>query len=457
MRRDGSAVSVEALENRQLLAAAPAWAAGLGGPGEDSVSGVTTDRAGNVYLTGQFSGKVDFDFSASGTTVLNGLNGSGFVAKYTAVGDLVWARPIQLGSIGAFVQSVVVDRAGGVYLAGDFEGTVDFDPSRFGQENLTATAHDAFVLKLDADGDFVWARRLPTTDGLPLGGDTIELAFGAGDDLFVTGKIAGPTILDGNRPFLARLTRSSGNIGLFRDLREDLPGRASRAAAIATDRDGNPVIVGSDEESGGSFAAKYDRNGVVTWTQAWGGNDQGAKAIAVDSRGTVYVAGEFGGTQFGGMTLSPSLPSLQSFGGRDVYVVRLDPAGEIVWGRQLGGGATDGVTDLLLDTAGNVVVSGTFIGAADFDPRRGSFVLNAGASQDAFVATLTPGGNFVSAFAIGGKRATVFGRQIAMDRGGALIAAATFDRAVDANPGSGSLVLRSTEDSFDVLLGRYTL
>src|SRR5690606_34737555 len=68
------------------------WAKSLGGIDVDRVSYITTDISGNVYLTGFFSGTVDFD---PGVGVVN-LTATGvidiFILKITASGTLSWAK-----------------------------------------------------------------------------------------------------------------------------------------------------------------------------------------------------------------------------------------------------------------------------------------------------------------------------------------------------------------------------
>jgi hypothetical protein len=61
-------------------------------------------------------------------------------------------------------QSLVVDQNGNVYSTGNFSTTVDFDPGA-GTYNLTSAGHaDTFIGKLDANGNFVWAKRIGGTE-----------------------------------------------------------------------------------------------------------------------------------------------------------------------------------------------------------------------------------------------------------------------------------------------------
>ena len=126
------------------------WAVGMGGTGTDLGLDISVDAAGNVYITGVFSGTADFD---PGLGVTNLTSASAccfdvFVQKLDPSGNFVWA-----GRMGGTVldegYGISVDAAGNVYTTGWFGGTVDFDPG-LGVTNLTTvgTGFDVFVQKL---------------------------------------------------------------------------------------------------------------------------------------------------------------------------------------------------------------------------------------------------------------------------------------------------------------------
>src|SRR5439155_13529664 len=124
------------------------------------------------------------------------------------------------------------------------------------------------------------------------------------------------------------------------------------------------------------FVAKYSASGQHLSSRRLGGvwNDE-AHAVAVDSSGNVLVGGSFTGTvDFGG---GPT----QALGGgqSDVFVVKYAPTGAYLWARTFGGTSFDSCSGLAVDGSGNVVVTGTFTGAADFG---GGALTSAGGSND---------------------------------------------------------------------------
>ena len=116
------------------------------------------DANGNVYTTGFFQGTPDFD-PGSGIFNLNSTGGLDvFIQKLDASGNFVWAK--QLGDTSSDnANSITVDASGNVYTIGYFSGTADFDPGS-GTFNLTSVGGlDVFISKLDASGNFVWAKK----------------------------------------------------------------------------------------------------------------------------------------------------------------------------------------------------------------------------------------------------------------------------------------------------------
>jgi len=87
-----------------------------------------------------------------------------FIFLFTFIGTIInaqtcfWAKSIG-GTNDQSGTSIAVDDSGNVYTTGFFRGTVDFDPGA-GVHNLTAGWYVTFVSKLDASGNFIWAKAI---------------------------------------------------------------------------------------------------------------------------------------------------------------------------------------------------------------------------------------------------------------------------------------------------------
>src|SRR6185436_2672271 len=138
------------------------WAKRIGGAADnDQVWSIKVDGSGNVYITGHFAGTVDFD---PGPGIFNLVTPDNFytemyILKLDASGNFIWAKQIG-GSSFVIGRSIALDATGNVFATGYFYGTPDFDPG-IGTFNLTSAGNeDIFIEKLDASGNFIWAKQM---------------------------------------------------------------------------------------------------------------------------------------------------------------------------------------------------------------------------------------------------------------------------------------------------------
>jgi len=331
------------------------WARAMGETGTGMGFGIAVDGTGNVYITGVFGGTADFD-PGPDTFHLSSVGFQDiFVQKLAADGHFVWARAMGGTRIdGGY--AISVDGAGNVYTTGAFMGTADFDPGPGAFELSSAGGFDIFVQKLDANGDFVWARAM---------GGTIS---DVGNGIAVDG---------------------AGNVyttGYFRNTADFDPGPGTYYLSSAGDRD--------------IFVQKLDAGGHFVWARSMGGMgpDQGF-GIAVDATGNVYSMGYFRNTV--DFDPGPGAFNLTSAGFQDIFVQKLDAGGHFLWARSMGGTNSDVGYGIAVDSAGNVYTTGSFMGTADFDPGPGAFNLTSAGGTDIFVLKLGPDVMPPSAISIG--------------------------------------------------------
>lgn len=279
------------------------WAISLGGPGGDVGFGIALDST-HVYVGGNFQTGADFDPSASTFSIEPRGEQDAFVIKLEKTGDFVWAKSVG-GIQGEEARAIAVDSAGNVYAAGFFSGTADFDPSPTSTFHLSsAGTADAFVCKLAADGDFVWAAQA--------GGSEITFAYGIAVD-------------------------GTGNVFTTGEFN----------AAVDFDPSSGSFVLTCTSHN--AYVWKLKPDGSVAWAVQLGGT-QGAEAfdIAIDSRGDVYTTG----------ILS-----------HDAYVSKVRATdGSLVWTVTAGGDQQDTGHAITVDAIGNIYATGTFAETADFDP-----------------------------------------------------------------------------------------
>ncbi|MGH7582084.1 MAG: hypothetical protein ACREL5_02525 [Gemmatimonadales bacterium] len=186
------------------------WAARGGGAGNDLVSsgGVIAGSDGMDYVTGTFSGTATLGPGAGGQAIISKGDVDVFLTSYTAAGAWSGFQRTFGGTGTESVSAFAQDGAGNFYLGGSFQGSVDFDPGGSAHVvNALATsgATDAYLLSLNATGDFRWVNPLSA----PVTGDGMLAVTGgvalAGDgSLWAVGRFYGAVDFDPGQDAVVR-------------------------------------------------------------------------------------------------------------------------------------------------------------------------------------------------------------------------------------------------------------
>ncbi len=394
----------------QTLTAQPnfEWAKNFGGSGFEQGNGIAVDNSGNVYTIGYFAGTADFD-PGPGIYSLTA-NGSAdiFISKLDSMGNLVWARAF--GSTDWDKgNSIALDNSGNIYATGFFSDTVDFDPGP-GVFNLTSVGiTDIFICKLDASGNYLWAKSVGGTD----------YDFG-----------------------ISIKTDDSGNVyttGNFLDTVDFDPGAATYSITSMGTYD--------------IFILKLDSSGNYIWVKTFGGQEpQSVSSIDVDASGNVYTTGYF--YTSADFDPGPNVFYLISEGENDVFVSKLDSMGNFIWAKQFGNYDEDEGLSIATDNSGNVYTTGTFKVTVDFDPGQGGYNLISAGSEDIFISKLDSTGSFIWAKSFG-NISVEKGLDITLDNSGNIYAVGQFTGTVDFDPGPGVFNLNSNGD-YDLFICKLT-
>ena len=386
------------------------WAKQIGGSEYNLSYSITTDATGNIYSTGSFSGTADFD-PGIGTYDLTSFGGSDiFIAKMDSNGNLVWAKQLG-GSDYEGGLHIVLDNSENIYLTGSFRGTIDFDPG-INSYNLTSSGtSDGFVSKLDASGNFVWAKQFGGTGSNVIGS---SLAVDSSGNVYSTGDFSGTVDFD--------------------------PGIGVQ----------NLTSFGSND----IFISKLDSFGNFVWAKRIGGidTDRGTDIKVADSGSNIYYTGEFRGT----VDFDPNggVFNLTSSGSRDIYISELDTSGNLVWAKKIGSSGADRGHSAAIDNANNYLyITGEYSGTTDFNPSNGVYNLTAVGGQDCFITKFDMSGNFVWARSMGGPAPEEPGNSIQLDSNGDVIVSGWFWGTSDFDPGINTFNLTAFGQS-DVFIAK---
>jgi hypothetical protein len=167
------------------------WAKNFGGINDEQARSIAIDASGNVYITGHFEGTADFDPSVGTFSLTSAGDQDIFINKLDVSGNFVWAKRMG-GANNDSGRSLAIDGSGNIYTTGYFRGTTDFDPGS-GAFNLTsAGGADIFIHKLDASGNFVWAKQIGSSSDE----ETLSIAIDGSGNIYTTGYFQGTLDFD---------------------------------------------------------------------------------------------------------------------------------------------------------------------------------------------------------------------------------------------------------------------
>lgn len=448
------------------------WVKQVGGVNEDACNAITVDNGGNIIVVGYFNGIVDFDPGIATYTLSNTYYEDVFVLKLDALGDFIWAKKI--GGINRDkAYGVTVDEFGNTYITGIFGGVVDFDPGPATYTLSSVAGNEIFVLKLDANGDFVWAKQMGGTLYVGVNDITIDI----GKNVYTIGYFQGTVDFDpgtntfnmtapnsdifiskldslGNFVWAKQMGGNAGG-GNGKSIKIDNIGNVYTTGRFGATCDFDPGLgtffitanVGVTENSD-IFVSKLDQYGNFIWAKGIGGSDfDEGYGIDVDKFGNVYTTGYFSNT----VDFDPgvNVSNNTSFGNYDIFVLKLNSSGNLLWAKQMGGTFGDISSAIKVDSASNVYTTGFFSGLADFNPGVASYNYNSIGSEDIFVSKLDSSGNFVWAEQMGGVN-NESGQRIYVDKNGNVYSIGYFQNVVDFNEGlsTNNLTSNGNNDCF---------
>lgn len=327
----------------------------------DGARGVTIDAQNQIYVTGSYLGAVDFNPGAGTSFLITGNTNTTniFILKLDANMGFVWVKEIRVPgngiNTGVGSPQVKVDNGGNIFLAGNFYGSIDFDP---GATNfiLTTTSDPSsqyfYILKLNSLGSFIWVKQLGN-------GHPIEV---------------------------------------LRDFEIDASGNIYFAGIFSGEFDFDPdesavFLITPSGDTPGGFVGKLTNDGNFVWAKQFSGQSSPVDiySIDVDLAGNAYVLGRYFNTPDFDPSIDLTFNITSTNNSDDIFVLCLSPEGNLVWGGSMGGPEYDFSGGIHADNAGNVYTTGSFKATADFNPSENIYELTSLAGPDIFIAKLSQG------------------------------------------------------------------
>jgi gliding motility-associated-like protein len=317
------------------------------------------EAGGNVYVTSNLHVTADMDPGAGVLMMSPTGFRDAFVIKLDAAGNLVWVKQFGgPGDVGPMATAIEIDKDNNILLCGQFNKTVDFDPGP-GVYNLTSTAHfQAYIVKLNSNGDLIWAKQFGNSPIVYSGSQIADIKTDAQGNIFTTGGFEGTCDFDPG-PGVFSLTGMSYNDG---------------------------------------FISKLDINGNFIFAKSLSGTSYSffmqARSIDLDQNGNLIIGGWLNGTY----DMDPGSAVFTLTGiVYDAFVLKLNAQGNFLWARSIGGNDQDTGNDIELDANNNIYLAGSFGPTVDFDPGPGTHIITSPGYGASGIVKLSQDGNFVYA------------------------------------------------------------
>ena len=388
------------------------WSRRFGDTNNQFALDVAVDSARSLVMVGGFGGIVDF---GGGPMTAVG-NRDAFVAKLGPDGSHLWSK--RFGDNLARVTSVAVNAAGQIFIAGQFQGNLDFGSGQLLQSPSTV---GGFVASFAPGGTVLWSRSF----GGDLRWDQLRadypcITVGRDGAPVLVGRLRGSMVFDQSLAavglediYVAKLAGGNGDPVWSRVVAGDGANLAlplTLVADVQSDSHGNVLFDGAFSSSlnFGSFTvdsqgleniyvAKYSQAGDFQWVVKPTGSYAATVAgLGVDAADQVLFAGSYAGAPDFNGTVLPAPPT-DPAGSANFFLAKYGSDAQPLLSRAYPGGTCATTADctvpssVAVDGVGNIIVSGMLQSSVDFG---GGLLVSAG-SGDVFLAKLNIYGDHV--------------------------------------------------------------
>ena len=381
------------------------WAKSYGSKWEDwGCVSIKVNSLGNIAICGYFKDTISFDTKEGQKTFVSSTGIGGydtFIAILDSNGNMNWVRQFKSFSYPPD-NPIAIDEEDNFYLTGNFRTLLDCDPSDSTYYLSPPKGGNAFILKLNANGEFKWAKNFggygsayaASVQGVGIDkmGNVITVGkFGSTNVDFDTGPAVSYLSSHGDYDIFIYKIDSNGNFigaksigGISTDL----------VKSMKLDDIGNIYMYGTFERtvdfdpsdktynitapnfSTLSFIAKYNSNAEFIWAKKINGN-QTINGLGLDGDANIFIAGQLNDST----DLNPNEGDSLFFG-KGGFVCKWDSSGIFNWAKRIGYACGY----LAVDKFGDVYNTNFFFGNINLDSSSNSFLLiNDSDSLDYFV------------------------------------------------------------------------
>ena len=235
---------------------------------------------GSIYILGNSKGDLNGEISSGKQDV--------YVTKLDSKGEHLWTKLIGSDKDDEAKSLTIGDEDGQIYITGDTKGDINNQTNKGG--------NDAFITKLNTDGEHVWTKAIATKKD----DESFSIISDKNGSIYVSGS-------------------TQGNLN-------------------------NTKNKGEED----AFITKFNTDGDLLWTTLIGGTgSQWSTSIAIAEDGSIYGCGSIDG----GL-------DMESHSETDVFAYKLNSDGKGIWTKALGGSGLDEAQSIDIDNDGSIIITG---------------------------------------------------------------------------------------------------
>ena len=321
------------------------------------------DNNQNIFILGVYQGSVDFDPSNSNFILTNtNLTSQYYLTKLDSNGNLQWVKTWGDTTSNHIFKYLAIDTSGNIYLDGQFDGILDFDPNISIHLDTALINEYPFIIKLNNNGNYIWHKTFPSHT---------QIAF--------TNASANNIVINNLQEIIFTIS--------FPDTLDTNPGPATNNL-IATANTYNLAI------------CKLDNNGNLIYSkQIISSQNIKSNSLIVDKLDNIYLTGEYSGTT----DFDPSTVqyNITSNGVVDIFLLKLNTIGNFKWIGAAGGPLFDFGSTICFDKNNHLLLGATISSTADMGFGNLIYPINVQGSYKNVISSYDTNGVFLMALSFG--------------------------------------------------------
>lgn len=347
------------------------WGKSIEGDANVYASCVKTDKNNNIFISGNFYIKADFDPSSNSYNLISKGICDAFLLKLSSKGDFVWAN--QFGGKSFDDASVIeIYQNEMIYMTGTFTDTI-YNPITKAPINISNGFSDVYFAKFNQNGSLLWSKSF--------GGKSEDFGFGMAinskGQVYLTGEYSSTVDFDPGIPVDEHSSKNGPNtfiskfdsLGNYQKVITIKSEGIDHGNSIAIDQNDNFIICGTsfgmmeigidslkyNFNGNGALVAKFDSSSQLVWVNSFGNSIMNTgNQITCDRNNDIYLIGVFEDT------ISLGHFQFYSEGQGDVFIAKLTSAGAVEWANSFGGIEYDWGYSLTVIRPNNIVAIGQY-------------------------------------------------------------------------------------------------